>query len=765
MKRFIVILISFIIVLGSIIPAISADSSVLAGAGSAGQLEQLTALGVFSENSSGDLEADRAITREEFAKVLLYISGQEDKAALYKNNTLFKDVKSSRWSNGYIGAAYTLGYLKPMPDGLFHPADAVTYTQAASVFVKLLGYTDSDLSGNWPYSYFNLMENLGIFEAGAYQAADSITREEMAVILDRLLQAEIKGSDKLFVETTGVFQNLVIFENSIIRKDLNSNRILTDKGEYFLKEGVSVPEAGRKYVARIEKGYVTKLAMSGLEYTGLSVRTASDGVVIQNGGGQAKLPQNVQYYYNGKTVDFGTVSAAIGTNSSIVIGYKDGEAEYAVLFDPVYSKPLVVTGQMLGYYLERLYANKPITREGKSITVSMLELNDAVYEATDVWGKNGYIEVFSNEAAGEITAILPSKASPETISIDNKSYQLSSYFPKNKVNLSGSVEVGSRASLILGADGKAVDIILSGTGLNEDYVLVLDAYKEESVDTQDFGEITYFVTLLHTDGSERTYITLEDKLAFKGDLAKYSILSQGTEYDTVLLSSVDSTSDSNLVFDVNKDERMLGSSYVADNVVIFNQINNIYGRKNDAAVIKWSDLPYGKLEMGKVRYVHRTGDFGDIDVLFLNNVNDEQYAYGIVTDIIKITSNGPNIVQTINIMVNGKNYTYTSEPLSVRSGSVVKVRMSDDKILAVDKQLTPYAAISNIDAVDSSRIRFNGRTYSYHKNLSVYEHGSGGSWNAVGTSKLMKESQNYQVEIYLDKSIDFGGKVVMMIIK
>ncbi|MGB7605220.1 MAG: S-layer homology domain-containing protein [Lutisporaceae bacterium] len=765
MKRYIVFLMSLVIVLASIMTAISADSNGSAAASDLQQLEQLESLGVFSRNSAGDLGAERPVTREEFAKVILYISGQESKAATYKNNSLFKDVKRDRWSNGYIGAVNAFGYLKSMPDGLFHPTDAVTYSQAAVVLGKLLGYTDNDLSGNWPYNYLTLMENLDIFEGIPYKASDSVSRKQMAVMLQRLLQSEIKGDSKLYVETTGVFKNIIVFENGTIRKDLDSKRVLTDTGVYYLKDGVAVPDAGKKYIARIEKGAITKLAMCEMEYTNVSVKIFSSGVVIQNGGNQTTLPQNVQYYYNGEKVDFSTVAAAVNTNSSIVIGYKAGEAQFAVLLDPVYSEPLVATSQMLGHYLEQLYGNKPITRGGKSITSAMLEVNNVIYEATDIWGKNGYIEVYNNEMSGEITAVLPNKLSPETISIDNQSYQLSSYFPKYKVNLSGNIEVDSRATILLGIDGKAVDIILNGTGINENYVLVLDAYKEESVDIQDFGDITCFVTLLHTDGSEKTYVTLEDKSLLKGGLGKYSILSDGTKYDTILLSSVESTSDSNLVFGVNKDERMLDSSYAADNIVIFNQINNIYGRKNDASVLRWSDLPNGKLEMGKVRYVHRTGDFGDIDVLFVDNVRDEQYAYGIVNGIVKTTSSGASVIQTISIMINGKEYTYTSTAMGINSGSVVKTRISEDKILTVEKQLIPYATISSIDAIDSSRIRLNGRTYSYHKDLAVYELGNGSVWDAVGISKLAKGALNNQVEIYLDKSIEFGGKVVMMIIK
>lgn len=764
MKKLLIFFLSSLIVLASIMPMVSADSAAAGAANPEKQLEQLVALGVFSKNTAGDLEAKRTITREEFAKVILYISGQESKAALYKNNSLFKDVQSTRWSNGYIGAANALGYLKGMPDGLYHPTEAITYAQAVTVFGKLLKYADADLSGNWPYNYFTLMENLGVLEGVSYKPEAPVSRENMAVMLQRLLQSEIKDGTKLFVDTTGMYQNALIFENGNTRKDLDANRVLTQSGTYYLASGVAMPEAGKQYVVRIEKGVITKLALCDFDYENISVKSISSGTVIQNNGNVTKLPQNVDYYYNGKAVDFGTAAAAVSTNSSIVAAYQNGEAKFAVLLDPVYSTPKIVTSQMLGYYADQLCSGKTVTRAGKNISPSMLEINDVLYEATDIWGKNGYIDVYNNETAGAITAILPNKVTPSSVSVDGKSYELSSFFPKYKVNITGALEVDSRATLLLGRDGKAVDIILSGTGVNEDYVLVLDAYSQTSLDIKNFGDTIYYVNLLHTDGSIKTYVALADESSLKGALAKYMIVSYGTEYDTVSVNSVDTTQNNSFSYEIKKDQRILDGSYVADNVVIFNQINNISGQNNDASVLRWSHLPAGRLEMGKIKYIHRTGDFGDIDVLFVDNILDEQCSYGVVTSLGKSTVTNGVTIYSMNVMVKGKEYTYSTSSTGLLPGAVLKLKMSNDKILTAEKQLTAVS-VTNIDAIDSSRIRFNGMTYSYHSDMAAYKLEQGVTWTPMGISKLSKGPVTGTIEVYLDKNVDLGGKVVMILVR
>jgi len=724
-------------------------------------LDMMVRLGIF-DTEQADLSYDSAVTREEYVRIIAKISGQEKKTVLYENNSLFPDIPASHRSNGVIGMAAEQGYITAMPDGLFHPDAPITYSQLAPGIVKLLGYIESDLSGNWPYNYLNLMASLNILDGIRYSPQAEVLRKDFAVIINRLFQTEIKGGQQLFIDTTGIYKNIIVFENGNIRNDLDPLRILTDCGEFYLQEGMPQLEPGHAYIVKTENNIIQAFAGRDYEYENYSVKGVSGQYILLNNGKSMQLPKNIKYYYGGIETDSGSITDCLQANSSVIIAFENGEPKYGVVYDPVYSSPKIITQAMTSDMLESMYSGRLIDRQGKSIRPSQLEVNDVVYEITDIWKNNGFILVYAQKAEGDVTAILPNLISPTSIEIDGVAYQLDSSFPKRKISGTGAIETGQTVTVLLGKDGKAVDIILSGTGENDHFVLVVDSYSETSRRAEDFGKTLYFVNLLHTDGSIKTYLTKRDMSALKGDLATYSILETGEDYDTVTLTQVKYLEKK--THEVFKDERRLDDSYVTDNVIIFNLIHNIYGRNSEASILKWSDLPSGKLEASKVKYIHTTGDFKDIDVIFLDNVLDEGISYGLVTGY-KTNYTPMGTEQVITMLIQGEEYVYSTDPIpGLSTGAVLKLRMSGSSILSVSGIVYPYASSDSIQAADTSRIRINDTTYRYHRDFTVYKLKTGNVWKRVGTNEISKETE-VTVTLYLDKPLSYGGKVVMALIR
>ncbi len=763
MKRTIAFVLSFIFLLSFLIqiPAAGSDNSQDADNDC---LEMLAALGIFEGNESGDLEPGRAVTREEFAKLMLSISGQESKAGLYGKKSIFPDVEPGRWSNGYIGAAVAQGYMAGMTDGMFHPVLPVNYSQAATAIGKILGYSGSNLVGNWPYNYLNLLESLGILEGIPYQPQEPVLRKYLATMLERMLQTKTADGSKLFVDTTGFLKNMIILENVKIRPDLDSNRVLTDSGVYYVKSQTGLPELGYSYIARVDNGVIQAMVARNSSLSTYSVREVSQGLVLLNDNKSLRLPVDIPYYHNGKQVEPDSVISLLTSYSSVIIASDKENNRYGVVFDPVYSAPRVITGDMSADMLERLYSGKLIDKGGKSIRPSQLEINDVVYEVGDIWNRFSFIRVVANEVAGDITAILPTLVSPASIEIDGTKYELDSSFPVRKINGSAAIGVGNTVKLLLGENGKAVDIILGGTGINSHYAVVVDYLKETSQRTEDYGKTLYYVNLLHTDGNIKKYLINNDPSEFKGDLVTYVVAQTGETCDTVELTGVEYLKGSS-PYEVYKDERKLGNYYAADNVIIFNMIHNVYGRNSDVSILKWSDLPAGRLEASKVKYIHTSGDFQDIDVLFLDNVLDEGIFFGLVTES-KLTYAREGTLQNLTMLIEGKEYTFTCDPIAeVVTGSVVKGRISGGNILDVERTVNPYTSVSAIQAADSSRIRINDVTYRYHRDLAIYKMNKENTWERVGTSELSAGESSGVITVYVDKPVSNGGKIVMILIR
>jgi hypothetical protein len=727
-------------------------------------MQRLMALGVFSPTAPDKMELNRAMTREEMAAVMVRISGREDKVSLFKGTVLIPDVPATLWSNGYINTAVKLGLMNVLSDGRFHPSDKITFGQTAQIIGKLLKYEEFYLSGTFPENYMALLRHLNLLEGIQAEASQTVTRGHMALILDRVLETQVFGSNQKLLETLPTYQSFIVLENQSLNKKLEAQKVVTEKGIFTLAAGLAMPEAGKKYIARVKDGLVTHLALANMTFQKLSVKNLVSGNLMLNNGEKFSLPSNITYYYKGQPVSYSVVQASISTNSSLIMAADKNGLQYGVLFDPVHSEPRVVTADMAGRPMTVRYSGMLIDREGKYITPDQIEVNDVLYEITDIWNENGYVLIHARTVSGRITGILPHKVSPQTLEIDGVAYTLAEDFPIEKLNGAGSAQVGETCRLLLGQDGKAVDMILEGTADNADYVLVLNAYSLYSSKSEDFGTQYHYVHLLKSDGSKKVYRVSSSMNGYRGRLMKYKVTAPGKEYDTVELTALDYSSFG--AMKVDRDNRLLGDYSVANGVVIFNIIDASNAGDVKASVLKWSDMPNGYLMDKKVKYLHTTGDFNDIDVMLVDDALEESIRYGLVIgkttglDYISKT-----VYDEITLLIDGKEYTYRGNDVGVYLNAPVRVKMSGDQVAAIEYTLSAKASGSVIDAVDASRIRIQGITYNYHKDITLYKMMDDNYWKKISTNELKKGDQYRQVTVYLDKPINYGGKVIMITLR
>ncbi len=729
----------------------------------ASSMERLMNLGIFAKTDINNMNLDKQVSREELAVLLVQINGQQDKLDLYKNRSPYSDVSVTRWSNPYIQIAIKMGYMNAMPDGKFHPEDKINFSVIATVFGRLLKY-DTDLSGTYQ-DYLQKMDDLGILDGINYSTYGSITRGQLAVMILRFITETVYGTDNAFVETISNYKWVVVLGNNITDSSQDERRIVTNVGTFYLKEGMETPELGKRYIFRIKDNEIQYAALDGLEYDELSIKSFVSGEITSNNGKEVFIPAGITFYYQGKETDYGTVSDSIQSNSSMIIGYKDSKAVYGALFDPLYSDAEIVTPYTAGTNLAIKYLNLTIEKGGKFINASQIEVNDVVYRITDIWGNFGYVLVYDNTIGGKITAILPSKISPTSIEMDGTIYELDASFPKQKLSNTSVIQVGETVTAIRSSEGRVIDLIYDTVSGTDAYALVLNAYTENSTKTSDFGTPYYYVTLLHSTGGKKTYLADKSMLSYRGKLATYEVIKDGEDYDTVKLKDLSNNISGSMA--INKDERIIGNSYVANGVVIFNIINT-QSAEIDAEVIPFGDLPSGTLQSGKVKYIHKSGDFDDIDVMLLDNANDENIYYGIVTSkksSVSMINEEMSSNETLTILVNGQSMTYTTDETGLYYNSVARVKVVDNKIISVNAAISAAANGNKIEAVDLTRIKINGKVYYYSNKLSIYKLTGDNNWKKLEASDLSKDKDYGSVTIYLDKAVSNAGKVAMIIIR
>ena len=628
-------------------------------------VERLVNLGIFSSTTDSKFLPGNIVTREQFAKIVVIASGLEELASTLTGTSAYGDVSPSSATNGYINAVLKKGYLTGLADGKFHPTDAITYAQVCTVLVKMLGYTNEDVAGVWPTNYIEKAKSIGITSGISLKSSSTVTRSNLAIMLDKLLDTNIKSSN--------------------------------------------ASEANKTFITSV-----------GLETTD-SVMVYSKPEIVTN--------------YNTTASKIGSIS--LDGISSIVRNTYDNTVSPAT------------------------------STIGESIVKSEIKNKDVVYLVTDKRNSKKYILVIDNKITGEVTSILPDKYTPSQLQIDDVNYSLSKYMDLAKLNgSSGAYNVGDTVTALLGYDGKVMDVATTMDEYNEDYAVVLNYYSESSTVIDDYGTINYFVKLLRTDGSKKTYRTAKLSSSYTGEIVKFDITKEADEdddYQTVKIESLTYLGNSEYV--VDKENRMIGSDYVTDNVVIFNVVNKIYNGESTVRIMNWSDMPNGKISPDKIKYMSKVGDFGDINVLYVDNILNENVSYGMVTNIVTQKAQGSAAATTTyTINIGGKNYSALTDVAGISIGSVVEVKMSGSSLLSVTSVESAWGEASSTSAIDSERIRINGIVYRFSNTASIFFKDSEGNYVRKGTNDIIKDKTYGRISVYLNNNPVYGGEVSMVVV-
>ena len=161
---------------------------------SARDAEILRMMGVMEGDPSGAFRPDDPLTRAQFCKMAVVLLGQGDAAHKAASRTIFPDVRASHWACGWVNIAVTgeQAFIHGLPDGTFAPDRSITYAEAATILMRLLGYTDADADGLWPQGYLNLAAASGIDEEMHLSANGAISRAQAARLFVRLLTCKTK---------------------------------------------------------------------------------------------------------------------------------------------------------------------------------------------------------------------------------------------------------------------------------------------------------------------------------------------------------------------------------------------------------------------------------------------------------------------------------------------------------------------------------------------------------------------------------------------
>ena len=99
-------------------------------------------------------------------------------------------MRSGHWARGYINLAVTINLgaasdgtggtklIRGMGNGTFQPDRAITYAEAVTILIRMLGYSDADAGMLWPKGYLDLAAKIGLTGGLSLTANQSLTRAQ-----------------------------------------------------------------------------------------------------------------------------------------------------------------------------------------------------------------------------------------------------------------------------------------------------------------------------------------------------------------------------------------------------------------------------------------------------------------------------------------------------------------------------------------------------------------------------------------------------------
>ena len=220
----------------------------------------LSALNIMVGDENGAYRLDDTIIRSEVAKMAIHALGLEDAAESSKGQTMFDDVSTDHWANGYINLAVSQGIIEGDGDGNFRPNAPISYAEAMTIMVRATGYTVSaEENGGYPHGYMKTGTSNGLAKNVQGSYSDKISRGNVAYLTTNALESKL-------MEQTGFGSDgkYEITEKTLLKDKL---KVTKDTGRITAIENTSLTGSSSLAKGQIKidnKTYETAYNMNNL---------------------------------------------------------------------------------------------------------------------------------------------------------------------------------------------------------------------------------------------------------------------------------------------------------------------------------------------------------------------------------------------------------------------------------------------------------------------------------------------------------------------
>jgi len=720
----------------------------------------------------GNMNLGSNLTRAEFTKIAINASSYKNSVAHGAKISVFKDCNYKHWAAPYVKVAVTNNIITGYPDATFRPDNYVTYEEAFSVMLKLLGYTSEDFGNTWPYGQISLGENIGLGDNISKGIGDVLTRKDALVLVYNTLNAKVKGSDKEYISKLDatLLENVVIIATNDIDTSVAPGTVLTNNGTYRFSDNFDSSYVGTKGDLAVKtNGEIicyTPYAQKNSKFVVYSM--LSDSLIVYNDGilSELDVSGNTTVYSGSDKLSFSSAKNQMSIGDVIyVVKNSNNKVEYLTLTKDSLKGPNTLAVYSSNWYKAYSTDGKEpvVLRNGTKTSVSEVKSNDIIYYSRDLNTVFAYSKTFT----GIYEKAIPNKDTPTSVIVSGTEYEIESVEAFNKLSSGGDFSYGSTVKLLFGKDGKIADVITADSDTESVVGYVVSAGKKnfENIDGESYS--SNYVVLALPDGSQVEYTTENDctsavnyvvSVQFIDTKAKLSKLKSQNTVTGTIDSKTMTMDDCKIASDV---EILDVSGYQSN---MEPNVKSTYLSRIDG------------VNIGSKLIWCQKNQKGEINKMILNDVTGDTAVYGIATTVPEIaktrTDDSGNPIESKGMSssngnyrfdVDGKSYSFSGGLFrSITSFSPAKLNVSMSGQVQTISSLA--AAKGNIASVSGNIIEVDEKIYKLSDKVIIYKMTGIGTYDIIPLSQLAEEITVNKAVAYYDKDEKNGGRVRIIMV-
>lgn len=781
-KRFISGLLAAVMLAGlvTLAPATAAGNpgfTDIQDSATANAAETLRVLGVVDGTGGSTFNPNGTLTRAEFCKMAVEILGRGSEEPAQRNRTIFTDVGPEHWARGYVNlaASITIGggsgenapagtrLIMGVGDGSFQPNRAITYGEAVTMLMRVLGYGDQDVASgsNWYDGYVGLAGSSGLADGLSISGASTLTRGQAAILFYNLLFTNPKDSDSPYLTSLGgsLEDNVIVLSTDATAEDGTTGSVLTTSGTYKTDRAAFSNElcgTRGQIVLDKNKKLLAILPEESATFRSVTVMGSPEANAIPVvGGDKISVTLTTPVYRSDKpeSTTYEKEWTGLRTGTSLVLAFNgSGKLDYIYIpsgkADASDDNVMVVknkpTGTSNPFSVITGGKSPTIYKNGAPAQVSDIRQYDVgTYDKT-----SNTLFVSDLKLSGLYEDAYPNTAAPSTIKIMGVTLNV---LPSAVEDLS-VFKVGDKVTLLLTTTGQVAGAVSPSVAQS-------NAIGVAQVESKDSVSIELLDGLLTLTGSTTMSESAAQQL--NGRLVTVSSYKKG-------YLSLSKVTGNGAPAALNMETGKMGTKELSPSARFFEQVGN-----GALVEIQRSDISVNTIPASKIPYVGYDWA-GRADKVVINDVTGDRYIYGEIY-YKRADPDGDVTYDTVKVTNSSGSQEFTTYYMDgIKTGVMGGVALSLDK-LGGQSKLAAFMPLQSVKGVGRAQFDLDNMTLTTNSliipvadNVECYNKASGEWYKAEGEDgskealKLALAFSN-NLTVYYDRSPEAGGKVRVVV--